>query len=94
MDPPEVEARHDTREIPLATIDEGSTSANYAGNQDQSSRNVNVTAERSPVPPQANTLTLERTQRSSEAAQFVTPSSSSNIISNSLLEYFKFGYFK
>ena len=82
MDPPEVEARHDTHEIPLATIDEGSTSANYAGNQDQSSRNANVTAERSPVPPQANTLTLERTQRSRESAQFVTPSSSSNIISN------------
>ena len=61
MDPTKVEARHDTREIPLATIDEGSTSANYAGNQDQSSRETNVTAKRSPVPPQANILTLERT---------------------------------
>ena len=80
MDPPEVEARSDTREIPLATIDERSPSANYAGSQDTSSDNTNINTRRSPVPPQANILTLERTQRSSEAAQFVTPSSSSNII--------------
>ena len=80
MDPPEVEARSDTREIPLATIDERSPSANYAGSQDTSSDNAHISARRSPVPPQTNTLILERTQRSSEAAQYVTPSSSLDII--------------
>jgi len=75
LDP--TDARNDTREINLATIDERSSSANYAGNQDAPSENANITTERSPVPPQA----IERTQRSREAAQYVTPSSSLNIIS-------------
>ena len=81
MDPPEVEARSDTREIPLATIDERSPSANYAGSQDTSSDNTNISTRRSPVLPQANILTLEeRTQRAREATTNVAPSSSSNII--------------
>lgn len=74
-------ARNDTREINLATIDERSSSANYARNQTAPTENANIITERCPVPPQENTLTLERTQRSREAAQYVTPSSSLNIIS-------------
>ena len=60
MDPTKVEARSDTREIPLATIDERHPS-NTAGSQDTSSENAKVITERCPIPPQANTLTLERT---------------------------------
>ena len=66
MDPTKVEARHDTRKIPLATIDERHPS-NTAGSQDTSSENANIYTRRSPVPPQANHLVLERTQRAREA---------------------------
>jgi hypothetical protein len=82
MDPPEVEARSDTREIPLATIDERHPSTNYAGSQDTSSENANIYTRRSPVPPQENILTLERTQRVREVMTNVAPSSSLNIISD------------
>ena len=67
LDPTKVEARSDTREIPLATIDERHPSTNYAGSQDTSSENANIYTRRSPVPPQANHLVLERTQRAREA---------------------------
>ena len=80
LDPTKVEARSDTREIPLATIDERHPSTNYAGSQDTSSENANIYTRRSPVPPQANHLVLERTQRAREATTNVAPSSSSNII--------------
>ena len=78
LDPPD--DRNDTREINLVTINERTPSAHYAGNQDIPSENANITTERSPVPPQANTLILERTNRAREAATNVAPSSSSNII--------------
>ena len=78
LDPPD--ARNDTHKINLETIDERSPIANYAGSQDTSSENEHVSTRRCPVPPQANPLVLERTQRSREPAQVVAPSSPLNII--------------
>ena len=56
------------------------SASNYAGSQDTPSENANINTRRSPVPPQANPLVLERTQRAREATTNVVPSSSSNII--------------